>query len=202
MLQPRSGAGPTRKNDGRTSRSESNELVEFKRTDNLRSITLLFTDLRDLERHALAEGRYGILVFELAGRNYVVHPQEDHIERVHRPRERVSPASKTRRRDETSLSQMAPKTRMVREGEVFRNRINKRPQFDNSPRQSVFRRVSGQRTDREGQTDMQRNRFRGGQGVPSKGTMPPVGVRQRREVRNMGGSLRAGTAGDEKGDGK
>jgi hypothetical protein len=78
----RSGAGPYRKNDGRT----ATELFEFKRTDNQRCIRLNYTDLRDLEHHALAERRYPVLVFELAGHSYVVLTQKDYLMRVNRDR--------------------------------------------------------------------------------------------------------------------
>jgi hypothetical protein len=74
----RSGAGWSRKNDGRT----STELVEFKRTDNRRSITLLFDDLIALYRHAVAESRRPVLVFELGGREWVVLPEPSYHELV------------------------------------------------------------------------------------------------------------------------
>src|SRR5215469_16813218 len=47
---PRSGAGWSRKNDGRTDW----ELVEFKRTDNRSVITLRHADLDALYRHAVS----------------------------------------------------------------------------------------------------------------------------------------------------
>ena len=71
---PRSGAGWSRKNDGRT----DDELVEFKRTDNRRSITLLLDDLLKLYRHALAESRRPVLIFELGGREWAVLPESEY----------------------------------------------------------------------------------------------------------------------------
>lgn len=67
-LQPRSGAGWSRKNDSRSDRF----LIENKRTDNKRSITLKAADLEALNRNAIIDNRVGVLQFELNGRNYVV----------------------------------------------------------------------------------------------------------------------------------
>lgn len=75
---PRSGAGWSRKNDGRT----DIELIEFKRTDNRRSITLKYDDLDGLYRHAVAESRLPVLVFELRGECFVVLRESDYHELV------------------------------------------------------------------------------------------------------------------------
>jgi hypothetical protein len=74
----RSGAGWSRKNDGRT----STELVEFKRTDNRRSITLLYDDLHALYLHAVAECRRAVLCFELGGDSFVVLPEHEYHQLV------------------------------------------------------------------------------------------------------------------------
>src|SRR5215471_20501141 len=77
-----SGARWDRKNDGRT----DTELVEFKRTDNRRSITLLADDLHALYVHAVAESRRAVLGFELCGKHWVILPEPDYHELVlHRP---------------------------------------------------------------------------------------------------------------------
>lgn len=69
----RSGANWWEKNDGRV----WHFLVEYKRTDLHKSITLRHTDLRDAENNALAEGRVMALGFELMGRDYFVFTAED-----------------------------------------------------------------------------------------------------------------------------
>jgi hypothetical protein len=78
----RSGAGPYRKNDGRT----RTELFEFKRTDDQKCIRINATDLRELEHNALSSHRYPVLVFELAGRSYVILTENDYLIRVNRDR--------------------------------------------------------------------------------------------------------------------
>ncbi len=77
VVNPQSGAGWSRKNDGRT----KGTLVEFKRTDK-KQITLKAIDLRDLENHALAEGRTFELGFEVGGKHYVVLSEADYLSRV------------------------------------------------------------------------------------------------------------------------
>lgn len=67
-LSPRSGARWDRKNDSRSKWF----LIENKRTDNKRSITLLAADLESLRKHAIVEGRMGVLQFDLNGRGYYV----------------------------------------------------------------------------------------------------------------------------------
>ena len=83
VLQPRSGAGDFRKGDVRTPRNQGQPeelLIENKRTDNLKSITLRATDLNAVWQHAAAEGRVPVLGFELAGQDYYVVRQDDLIE--------------------------------------------------------------------------------------------------------------------------
>ena len=78
----RSGAGWSRKNDGRT----SDELIEFKRTDNRRAIRILADDLNSLYNHAVAECRRPVLGFELCGKHWVILPESSYHELVlHRP---------------------------------------------------------------------------------------------------------------------
>lgn len=72
-VQPRSGAGWARKNDVRTGRF----LIECKRTDNKRSITLHATDLEALRRNAIRDSRIGTLQFDLNGRSYYVLSEVD-----------------------------------------------------------------------------------------------------------------------------
>lgn len=76
-LNAGSGTGWSRRHDGR------NEawLIEFKRTDNRKQITIKETDLRSVATHALSEGRLPVLEFELNGRAYVVLCKDDHLER-------------------------------------------------------------------------------------------------------------------------
>lgn len=65
---PGSGSGWSSKNDVRT----DDLLIENKRTDNKRSITIKADDLEDLDRNAAMEGRQAWFQFDLNGRNYVV----------------------------------------------------------------------------------------------------------------------------------
>lgn len=82
VLQPRSGAGHTRKGDVRTSRNaELTELlIENKRTDNRKSITLKATDLDGIWQYATLEGRIPVLGFELNNQDYYVIRKDDLIE--------------------------------------------------------------------------------------------------------------------------
>jgi hypothetical protein len=78
VVQPRSGAGPFRKEDGRTSiNGPWPILVQFKRTENRRTITVKTDDLLSVEQNAIAESRHPIYQFELAGRTYMVLTEED-----------------------------------------------------------------------------------------------------------------------------
>lgn len=66
--QPRSGAGWSKKNDVRS----DTLLVENKRTDNRRSITLKADDLEGVSRNAAQRGLTPVLQFDLNGRHYYV----------------------------------------------------------------------------------------------------------------------------------
>lgn len=70
-----SGSGWARKGDGST----ETELVEFKRTDNKKQITLKAQDLEKIRTEALIAGRIPLLGFELAGRNYIVMSEDDYV---------------------------------------------------------------------------------------------------------------------------
>ncbi len=54
-------------------------LIECKRTDNKRSITLKFDDLMKIRSEALASGRSAALEFELNGRSWVVIERDDFV---------------------------------------------------------------------------------------------------------------------------
>lgn len=73
--QPGSGAGWVRKNDVRSDQL----LLECKLTENLKSYTLKFSDLRELEVRAIQEDRMPVLQFDLGGRQYVVLTQDDFL---------------------------------------------------------------------------------------------------------------------------
>jgi len=73
--QPRSGAGWMRKNDVRS----EDFLIECKLTENLKTYTIKFSDLRELEYRALQEDRTPILQFDLGGKQYVVLTQDDFL---------------------------------------------------------------------------------------------------------------------------
>jgi len=73
--QPASGAGWMRKNDVRS----ENLLIECKLTENMKSYTVKFAELRELEVRAISEDRLPVLQFDLAGKNYVVLTQEDFL---------------------------------------------------------------------------------------------------------------------------
>ncbi len=66
--QPQSGAGWANKNDVKTEAY----LVEDKRTDNTKQITIKLTDIDALARHAALEGRQPLLNIEIAGRHFVL----------------------------------------------------------------------------------------------------------------------------------
>lgn len=75
VVNPQSGAGWAKKNDGRAGQF----LVEAKcrASATAKSITIRAEDLLDVERNAVAEGRTGVLTFELLGRDYFVLTGED-----------------------------------------------------------------------------------------------------------------------------
>lgn len=71
--QPRSGAGPFRKNDVR----DKEFLYECKLTVGVKSISIKEKDLRDIYHNAVMDGRVGVLQFELNDRPYVILREED-----------------------------------------------------------------------------------------------------------------------------
>jgi hypothetical protein len=72
-VQPGSGSGWLHRNDVRSDEF----LIENKRTDNERSITLKADDLRQLRINAFRLDRIGLLEFQLGGHNYVVLHRDD-----------------------------------------------------------------------------------------------------------------------------
>lgn len=68
-----SGALPVRKNDVRV---QHEYLIEYKRTDK-QSITIKLSDLEDVRRNALLEGRSALFGIEIGGRDYIL--AEAHI---------------------------------------------------------------------------------------------------------------------------
>jgi Holliday junction resolvase len=72
----RSGAGWKRKADVRT----LTHLLEMKRTDNRKSISIKADDLEKIRRQAASIGKLPALGFELAGRDYVILPMSDFVE--------------------------------------------------------------------------------------------------------------------------
>jgi hypothetical protein len=173
VQNPRSGARWDRKNDGRT----DTELVEFKRTDNRRSITLLYDDLRALRRHAVVEGRVPLLCFELAGEHFVVLPENDYHELAAR---RLSPAAYLRERTARLVS-----------GSQVSGDVRTRT------RQSLLRRSSAQRSGQRGQVSVPRNPSRLPRPLPGARPLSGVRPRERREVGRLGRVQRKGAAGDQ-----
>lgn len=160
VRNPRSGARWDRRNDGRT----ATELVEFKRTDNRRSITLKLADLIALERHALAESRRPVLGFQLGGRNFVVLPEREYFELADRGRGH-GPAA-------------GPRTlpaRLVPSGQVSGRGAG-----------PVLRRSSTQRSGAGSQERVPGDPPRSPRSVPGPGPMLRVRPRQRREVGSLG----------------
>ena len=174
VQNPRSGARWDRKNDGRT----STELVEFKRTDNQRSITLLHDDLRSLRLHAVVECRLPVLCFELAGEHFVVLPEGDY----HELADRDSPPPRLR----------TGSSRLVRGGQVSGGLRTRQ-------RQPVLRRSSTQRTGERGQVSVPRNPPRAARPLPGSRPVSQLRPRERREVGRLGRVQRKGTTGDQTG---
>lgn len=73
-----SGSGWLRKNDVRS----EHFLIENKFTDNLKSYSIKFTDLRDLETVAIKEDRTPVLQFDLGGKRYVILREDDFLEMI------------------------------------------------------------------------------------------------------------------------
>jgi len=74
-----SGSGWLRKNDVRS----EHFLIENKFTDNTKSYSIKFTDLRDLESVAIREDRIPVLQFDLGGKRYVILTEDDFLEMTH-----------------------------------------------------------------------------------------------------------------------
>lgn len=72
-VQPGSGSGWVRPNDVQAERF----LVENKRTDNERSITIKADDLRRVRVNATRRDLIGILEFYLGGQNYIILHRDD-----------------------------------------------------------------------------------------------------------------------------
>jgi hypothetical protein len=71
--QPGSGSGWVHRNDVRSDQF----LVENKRTDNERTITIKADDLRSLRINATRLGRVGIMEFFLGGHDYIILHRDD-----------------------------------------------------------------------------------------------------------------------------
>lgn len=88
-VRPGSGSKPAAKGDVRTSTNAgesiatSGMLIEYKRTEG-KGIRLTTVMLEKIRREALLDGRRPLLGFELGGRDYVVQPAEDWLEREER----------------------------------------------------------------------------------------------------------------------
>jgi len=175
VRNPRSGGRWDRRNDGRT----NTELVEFKRTDNRHSITLLYNDLIGLYRHAVAESRRPVLGFELGGRNWVVLAESDYYELAGRGSE-AGPTSDLRERP----------PRLVRRGQVpgpERHWAN----------ESVLRRSPTQRASAGSQKRVPGNPPGPPRPLPRDPGMSRLRPRQRGEVGGLGRVLRKGASPDQ-----
>jgi len=169
---PRSGAGWSRKNDGRTEW----ELIEFKRTDNRRSITLLVDDLDSLYHHAVVESRRAVLGFELCGKHWVVLPEPDYHELVLHRQPPDPPGDL--REDGSELA--GP-------GEV-----------PGPARKPVLRRVPAQQQPGPGsQKRVPGNPPGPPRPLPGPGGLSQLRHRQRGEVRRLGRNQRKGAAPDQ-----
>lgn len=76
--QPGSGAGWARKNDVRS----DSLLIENKLTQNEKSYTVKFADLKELTTRAILEDRIPVLQFDLGGRQYVILNEDDFVELI------------------------------------------------------------------------------------------------------------------------
>lgn len=172
VRNPRSGARWDRRNDGRT----DTELIEFKRTDNRRSITLKFDDLIALYRHAVAECRIPVLGFELCGRHWVLLPESDYHElAAHRP----APGPPDHLRADT--------TDLDGPGQV--PRVARKP---------VLRRVPAQQLPGpRGQVGVPGDSSRSPRSVPRTSGLSRLRHQQRGEVRGLGRVLRKGAPPDQ-----
>ena len=73
-----SGNQPLRKNDVRVGRDY---LIEYKTTMGKKQITIKLSDLEDVRRNAILEGREALFGIELGGRDYIIC--EAHIFEAH-----------------------------------------------------------------------------------------------------------------------
>lgn len=167
-VNPRSGARWDRKNDGRT----DEYLVEFKRTDNERSITIKFDDLRDVEMHAVLESRYPVLEFQLGGRDYVVLTRGDFLSRVRQ-----------------IIARPVGSAALVRQSKVHGNRL--------SGRKPVLRRVPTEWESQGSQEDLQRDTSRAPRTLSGARNVQKLGTDKRRGVRGLGRNLRARAEDDQ-----
>lgn len=175
VQNPRSGARWDRKNDGRTDW----ELIEFKRTDNKRSITLLYADLRALRQHAVVECRFPVLGFELAGEHFVVLTEEDYHQLV-------------ARRDHPAAGLRTTTPRLVRRSQVSGG-------LRAQQRQPVLRGSSAQRSGERGKVRVLRNTPRPTRTLPRGRGVSGVRTGERGEVGRLGGLQRKGASGDQTG---
>ena len=171
VQNPRSGARWDRKNDGRT----STELIEFKRTDNRRSITLKYDDLRGLRLHAVVECRVPVLVFELSGEHFVVLREGDYH-------------NLTGRGAATDLRAGTP--RLVRRSQVSGNGRAQQ-------QQPLLRGSSAQRTGQRSKVGLPRNASAPPRPLPGSRPVSRLRTRERREVGRVGRVQRKGAAGHQ-----
>lgn len=177
-VNPRSGARWDRKNDGRNDET----LFEFKRTDNATQITIKFKDLVGVENNAVAEGRRGALGFELGGRDYIIRPAEDDIER--------GPGGNNR-----ETEQLVP-TKMVRQRKMPRDSNSPEWQSTGKP---FLRRVSREWESESGEEILQGHPSRLPRPVPGTRSVSSIrsGTRSERRLRSVGRDERAGAPVDE-----
>ena len=186
-LNPRSGARPDRKNDGHT----AEELVEFKRTDNRWGITLKLRDLRDLEGHALVEGRLPVLVFEIVDQRYVIIPERDYLDRVHRSEQGASrPTQGPDGHAGDHLPGVGRSPEVDGSGQMPRKLRSRRDQ-------PVLRRLPAQRPGPGGEVDLPGNPRGAPRPLPSGRPVSGVRPGPRGEVGGLGRVLRKRTSPDQ-----
>lgn len=170
---PRSGGRWDRRNDGRT----DTELVEFKRTDNQRSIRLLFDDLHALYLHAVAECRRPVLCFELCGVSFVVLREPEYHQLVADRQPPDSPGD---------LRASQP------------NRLDRPSQVPRVARKPVLRRVPAQQQPGAGSSQrVSRNPPGPPRCMPRDPGVPRLRNQQRGEVRGLGRVQRKGASSDQ-----
>jgi hypothetical protein len=174
VRNPRSGGRWDRRNDGRT----PTELVEFKRTDNQRGITLLRDDLESLYRHAVAEGRRPVLGFQLGERDFVVIPERDYLDPA--PGRLGRPVSHPRTQP----------TGVLRVGQML-------GELRREPGQPVLRRPPAQRAGLGGQVGVPGHPPELPRTLPGDRRVPRIRSGQRREVGGLGRLFRKGTPPDQ-----